>query len=63
MLLAARGARATEGGTEAITDPARVEALRSKAGRIQLKALVAALIYAIALVVVSVLIPWRLPTM
>lgn len=60
MFLAARGARATEQGTAAIEDPQLAERLRARAGRIHLYSLLAALVYTLALVVASLLIPWRL---
>ena len=61
MLLAARGARATAGGTEPIRDRELVELLRRKAGRIQLQSILAAFAVTILLLLASLFFPWRPP--
>lgn len=61
MLLAARGARATEGGTEPIRDRELVERLRRKAGRLQLQSMLAAFALTLLLLLTGLLFPWRLP--
>lgn len=61
MLLAARGARATPGGTEPIDDRELVEGLRRKAGRLQLLSILAAFAITIMLLLGTLFFPWRLP--
>ena len=61
MILAARGARATAGGTEPIRDRELAERLRRKAGRLQLQSMLAAFAATILLLLASLFLPWRLP--
>ena len=61
MLLAARGARATAGGTEPIRDRELAERLRRKAGRLHLQAMLAAFAATILLLLATLFIPLRLP--
>ncbi len=61
MLLAARGARATPGGTEPIHDQELAEGLRRKAGRLQLQSILAAFAITILLLLGTLFFPWRLP--
>ncbi len=61
VFLAGRGACSTEMGTERIADAERRLFFQHRAGRIHLQAMVLAFLFTIALVAVSILIPWRVP--
>ena len=61
MFLAARGARATEGGTERIENGELAQGLLLKSKTIHGRALLAAGALTAALLVVGYLLPWRFP--
>ncbi len=63
MLLAARGARATAGGTEPIRDRELAERLRRKAGRLHLQAMLGAFAATILLLLATLFVPWSLPAL
>ena len=61
VFLAAKGASSGELGTEMIDDPDLAEQLRQRAGRIQLKAFGAGMLYTILLLSLAAIVPWRIP--
>ena len=61
VFLAARGACSTEMGTARLEDESERDYFVRRAGRVHLQALASALLLTLALVLTSVLIPWRLP--
>ncbi|MEC7842229.1 MAG: hypothetical protein VX911_05030 [Candidatus Latescibacterota bacterium] len=61
MFLAARGARATAGGTESIEDGEVAEGLLRKSRSIHGRALLIAIALTAALLAGGYLLPWRFP--
>ena len=61
VFLAARGACSTDMGTQRIDDEQQRQFFQQRANRIQLQALGLALFLTLALVTISLLIPWRVP--
>lgn len=61
IFLAARGACSTDMGAQRIPDEQRRQFFLKRAGRIHLQALSLALVLTLALVAVSILVPWRIP--